>query len=49
MTIPAGATPSGEPVGLQLITRHGGEQLLLRLAMEAKGGGNTARLGEGRG
>ncbi|MFI2074012.1 MULTISPECIES: amidase [Streptomyces] len=36
VTLPAGTTPAGEPVGLQLVTRHGGERLLLHLAVEAE-------------
>jgi amidase len=32
MSIPAGFTPRGLPVGLQLVGRHRGERDLLRLA-----------------
>jgi amidase len=32
MSIPAGFTPHGLPVGLQLVGRHRGELALLRLA-----------------
>jgi aspartyl-tRNA(Asn)/glutamyl-tRNA(Gln) amidotransferase subunit A len=32
LSIPCGFTPSGLPVGLQLIGRHTGEQTLLRIA-----------------
>ena len=32
MSIPAGFTPQGLPIGLQLVGRHRGELALLRLA-----------------
>jgi amidase len=32
MSVPAGFTPDGLPVGLQLVGRHRGELALLRLA-----------------
>ncbi|SFC39840.1 amidase [Streptomyces aidingensis] len=35
ISIPAGFTPAGEPVGLQLVAAHGAEALLLALAAEA--------------
>ncbi|MFF6781839.1 amidase family protein [Streptomyces sp. NPDC012510] len=36
MSIPAGFDPDGCPVGLQLVARHGGENLLLRVARAAE-------------
>ncbi|MFD5315438.1 amidase family protein [Streptomyces sp. NPDC127098] len=35
VTLPAGRTPDGAPVGLQLVARHGEEALLLTLARNA--------------
>ncbi|RST04275.1 amidase [Streptomyces sp. WAC07149] len=35
LTLPAGATPAGEPVGLQLVARHGADTLLLDAAVGA--------------
>ncbi|MDT0322191.1 amidase [Streptomyces millisiae] len=35
VTLPAGRTPDGAPVGLQLVARHGEEALLLTLARDA--------------
>ncbi|MEU9715030.1 amidase [Streptomyces sp. NPDC047976] len=40
LTLPAGTTPAGEPVGLQLVARHGSDTLLLDVAVRA--GGTTA-------
>ncbi|WP_246061985.1 amidase family protein [Haloactinospora alba] len=34
VSLPAGLTPDGEPVGLQLVGRHGGEGLLLAVAAQ---------------
>jgi Asp-tRNA(Asn)/Glu-tRNA(Gln) amidotransferase A subunit family amidase len=39
VSVPAGTTPQGEPVGLQLIARHGEEALLLGLAAVLTGEG----------
>uniref|UniRef100_UPI00384DAD83 amidase family protein n=1 Tax=Streptomyces phaeolivaceus TaxID=2653200 RepID=UPI00384DAD83 len=36
MSIPAGVDPDGCPVGLQLVARHGEEELLLRVAEAAE-------------
>ncbi|GAA3385949.1 amidase [Streptomyces racemochromogenes] len=35
LTLPAGTTPAGEPVGLQLVARHGADTLLLDVAVRA--------------
>lgn len=35
ITLPAGTTPGGEPVGLQLVARHGADALLLHAAVTA--------------
>ncbi|MGE7386198.1 amidase [Streptomyces sp. NPDC004126] len=37
ITLPAGSTPAGEPVGLQLVARHGADALLLDVAVGACG------------
>jgi Asp-tRNA(Asn)/Glu-tRNA(Gln) amidotransferase A subunit family amidase len=37
VSIPAGFTGRGEPVGLQLVARHGQEALLLAVALAAEG------------